>query len=733
MRKLRTAITVFIIAIFTSGMFADHAWTAQKRLHIFPLKLRMADNVSLNLTDGKLSVDPFSNQNNPVISYLQNEDSKAYRAAYKNILNEKWQDAIDALEEFKKDFPKSRRLSSADYWICYSKEKLGYTAEQAFDMYEEFIEKYPTSSWVDDARSNMISLGSELIQAGNKEYEARVRNLRRDSDESLALAALYALGTDDEENVLPQVIGMYDNTGNSRIRRELVYIIARFDSDKATDKLFDIIRNDPDVEIKKTAIHHISEKGPEKFLTLATELIWNAKDAELTRAAVYALPRIKLKESQELLVDVVKNHNDADVRTAAVHMVSGNRMSDPEMIGVMENVIFDSKDIELKKTAIYALNNSKRPEKTEVFLNVLKSGEDAAVKTSAVHCLSKSDLKDPEMQKVLENIIFNAEDIELQKAAVYSLTRADEKERDVIFVHILKSHENSELQKIAIEGLSKETMQSEESIKILESILFNDSNTELQKTAIYSLSRIYTPQAVKLISDVVRNHDDPELKKAALYSIPQWSTFKTIFPALNEIIFKGSDRELQEAAIYTLARFDKEEANKLIANVITEHEDPKIKLTALYALSEGNMTDELVEDLESIALLSVNIDLQRAALNSIMNYDKKKYNEILVRLIKEKKDDSLIMGALQIPGELGPILFTIDYLENLIFSKEKSEYKEQAIYLLENKGKEEGLDVLIKVAKTHEDTKIRKAAVMALGRSKNPKAKAALLEIIKKH
>ncbi|MCP4726928.1 MAG: HEAT repeat domain-containing protein, partial [bacterium] len=300
-----------------------------------------------------------------------------------------------------------------------------------------------------------------------------------------------------------------------------------------------------------------------------------------------------------------------------------------------------------------------------------------------------------------------------------------------------------ELRKIAIEGLPEKSLKSKELMKIMEDILFNDSDSGLQKTAIYSLSRGGNPETITLLANVISNHKDPDIRKTALYSIPEARTYQIAFPVLSDIIFKGNDEELQKAALYTVMRLNNKESKQLIANVITDHKNPALKIAALHAITAKNINDELVLNLENIIVKSSNEELRRAALLSIMRYDKDRYIQLLIRMIEAKKDDELILYAAQfLPGALGALpgkatKTTVDFLEDLIFDKSrfsdrKSSLREQTIYMLEGMKGDKSLDLLIKIAKTHEDTKIRKAAVMALGRSKNPKAKKALLEIIKK-
>src|SRR5438552_3266845 len=85
--------------------------------------------------------------------------SKSYERAYGFILDEKWTEAQKALGEFIEKYPKSSSVPAAQYWHCYTRDKLGQNKETVFRCYEEFVKDYPKSKWADDARTNLVNIG----------------------------------------------------------------------------------------------------------------------------------------------------------------------------------------------------------------------------------------------------------------------------------------------------------------------------------------------------------------------------------------------------------------------------------------------------------------------------------------------------------------------------------------------------------------------------------------------
>ena len=88
----------------------------------------------------------------------QDAASKTYEKAYGYILEEKWNDAQKALNNFMQDYPKSKLTDAAKYWHCYTRDKLGEDQEAVFQCYNDFIKSYPKSKWASDAKSNLVRI-----------------------------------------------------------------------------------------------------------------------------------------------------------------------------------------------------------------------------------------------------------------------------------------------------------------------------------------------------------------------------------------------------------------------------------------------------------------------------------------------------------------------------------------------------------------------------------------------
>src|SRR4030042_3372238 len=184
----------------------------------------------------------------------QEKDAVAYKQAYNLVLQEKWADALKAMEEMVKNYSKSAWVDDARFWQCYAREKLNQSQEEIFRCYQEFINAYADSEWADDARANMVRVGSALAKAGKHEYEAKIQAMEEDQETDVKLAALYALKALGDLESLPTLISLYDTAKLAQLKSQIIFMLQDFKSSEAFVKLKSIALSDPDPQARRMAL-----------------------------------------------------------------------------------------------------------------------------------------------------------------------------------------------------------------------------------------------------------------------------------------------------------------------------------------------------------------------------------------------------------------------------------------------------------------------------------------------
>jgi len=299
----------------------------------------------------------------------QSAAEKAYADANTLILDGKWGEAGTALASFLDKYPDSDRYDDAQFFYCYARDQFSRASEEAYGCYDAFATSFPESQYVDDALNNMVRLASALEKAGNPGYSSRIKALKANDDEEVALAALYALRNIGDDSVLPTILGLLERTESESVRGNIVYILADFEGDEVIGKLVEIASTDKSMDVRKNAVYAIGNNENDK-------------------TAVDALATIL--------------HSDAptDVRKASLYAL-GNQDS-PEIVELLKDIALTDASVELAKAATYALGNSETPAASRALKQILTDGTSSDVRKASLYAMSNSD--DPSIIPVLEEL-----------------------------------------------------------------------------------------------------------------------------------------------------------------------------------------------------------------------------------------------------------------------------------------------------------------------------------------
>src|ERR1051326_3281683 len=286
----------------------------------------------------------------------QDDASKAYDKAYGFILDEKWADAKTAFDDFIKNHSKSKLSDAAHYWDCFTREKLGDTKEQVFACYQDFIKRFPKSKWVTDAKTNMLSLASQLAREGKHEYEEMVRGMDKTEDEDVKLTALYALGNMGSEKAFSTIVSLYDQMPSDNLRSKIVYILGNFESAESKKKLEDIAMHDRSAKVRKDAIYAIGNIGGRQSVEALKKIIRTGVETEIRTAALYTLGNSDDESAVPFLGEVARTDADVELAKAATNAIgnTSGAVASSELRRVLKEAI----NIEVRKAALYSLGNS---------------------------------------------------------------------------------------------------------------------------------------------------------------------------------------------------------------------------------------------------------------------------------------------------------------------------------------------------------------------------------------
>jgi TolA-binding protein len=97
----------------------------------------------------------------------QADAATVFRSARDLITDGEWARAQQKFSEYVSSFPNEKNLDAALYWLAYSQQKL-----ERFDdcrkTITQLLEKYPQSSWRDDARVLLAQVPGAYVAASDE-------------------------------------------------------------------------------------------------------------------------------------------------------------------------------------------------------------------------------------------------------------------------------------------------------------------------------------------------------------------------------------------------------------------------------------------------------------------------------------------------------------------------------------------------------------------------------------
>src|ERR1700754_364084 len=117
----------------------------------------------------------------------QSDATTVFRSARDLITDGEWAKAQEKFNEYVTSYPNEKNIDAALYWLAYSQQRLA-KYDQCRVTIERLLEKYPSSTWKDDARVLLAQ-----VPAMTQNYAAAVAA----SDELMAKLKL-------ETTVLPR-------------------------------------------------------------------------------------------------------------------------------------------------------------------------------------------------------------------------------------------------------------------------------------------------------------------------------------------------------------------------------------------------------------------------------------------------------------------------------------------------------------------------------------------------
>jgi tetratricopeptide (TPR) repeat protein len=408
----------------------------------------------------------------------QGDATTVFRSARDLITDGDWARAQEKFSEYVNQFPNEKNLDAALYWLAYTQQKLA-RYDQCRATVERLLEKYPNTSWKEDARLLLAQMaGSSAIA-----YQDLVTTLNARAAVATALegSTIYSTALTPVLTPMPaQGAGAGVGEGIAIGRGPAVWTLEPSTNDDNPD--------DP-CEFKIVVLQALFQTDLQRGIMAATDWLkpGSPQTVRCKGAALTLLGRNGGKAVTPVILGVARNESDLKLRARAISTLGAT--NDDSVLDALRDFALNSQENDIVEASLYALSKH--------------TGERAIA--------------------VLSDIAVSGKSVGQRKLAILSIsTRPGEPAVDALF-RIYDADQSAEIRRAVISGFANR--KSERAGARLLEIARSSDVIELRKAAIGAISRRGGDKAVEFLLNLYDTEKNEELKDQILNSLGFGSAF----------------------------------------------------------------------------------------------------------------------------------------------------------------------------------------------------------------
>ena len=149
-------------------------------------------------------------------------DTKLYQEARKKCFAQAWNEAIDLFQQIIDEHADSQYTDDASFWIGYCMENKSGSEVEAFVAFDNFVNDFANSPWVDDAIVHQISLAEKLTRQGKNQFMDFIVQQLEHEEPAVCQQAALALGRLGDSRALPFLDAMKTHEDLGPIAKSLI-------------------------------------------------------------------------------------------------------------------------------------------------------------------------------------------------------------------------------------------------------------------------------------------------------------------------------------------------------------------------------------------------------------------------------------------------------------------------------------------------------------------------------
>ena len=431
-----------------------------------------------------------------------------------------WQKAAEKFNDFIKGYPRDKDLDAALYWYGYALEKQNRKDEAAVPLLR-LIDRFPNSSWRNDAKALLVVLGrkAEVDQALDRENcEIKILALQSlfqaDQDRAIGLvtealranptpcqgfqaAAVSMLGSHGGPRVVPILLDIARSNPDPKLRLTAIKRLGDQHNEQITDELIKLYDVDKTREVRIQILRALLDSRSPRGTAKVTEIARSGDDVQIRQVAIRYLGALKEPTSLDELIRIYDADNTKEIRFQILRALSGR--DEPKARAKILEIARQGEAPELRIEAIRRLGDRGRMAMDDL-LQLYSTESNLQIKQGLLR--SFADNSDPRARAKLFEIARGSDPLDLRRYAIRQLGSKDDQETVDQLVAMYDAEQNVQVRSALMQAFGDSRQKS--AVRKLMTIARNDQSVELRKLAVRYLGASKDPEALKFLEELLK-------------------------------------------------------------------------------------------------------------------------------------------------------------------------------------------------------------------------------------
>ncbi|HEV7860726.1 MAG TPA: HEAT repeat domain-containing protein [Pyrinomonadaceae bacterium] len=334
---------------------------------------------------------------------------------------------------------------------------------------------------------------------------------------------------------------------------------------------------------------------------------------------------------------------------------------------------------------------------------------------------------DARVGAILKDFVRNSKDRKIRSTAIFWLGQAGE--QGFLADLVRNEKEDSDLRSHAAHAIGESHDRS--ALGTLQSLYQTVSNRDVRRSLIHAIAEnADTDAAIAFLLKVAKSDPDREARQQAIHRLGEVER-ESIIDDLMKIYGAESDRDVKQAVLHSLAEMEYPRAQSKLMEIARTDADPDLRQQAIHRLGEKG-GDAVIEDLSKMYEAEHSQDVKQQILHAFSEMESQRAEDKLFAVARSDSNREMRKMAIHWIGERAGER-SLELLRDTVNSNgADTEVQMMAVHAISERPTEEAVPLLIKIARTHPNSEIRKMAIHWLGESGDPRAIEFFKEVLTK-